>query len=166
MPTVKETLMSLFTEYLASLSTTATQTEVAQKAAKAKAQAEIKQANLDLLSFREDYTDKILADAGLASDYQELLEVEAGINQEFQAAQSETKKYQLMAVEADLAANLVEQKAKAIESLVSKMEAEGLLADQLEATKQSYLDNALSAHNAAKASKERIAKLLSNKKIK
>jgi hypothetical protein len=158
--------MSLFTEYLASLSTAATQTEAAQKAAKAKEQADIRQANLDLLSFREDYTDKILADAGLASDYQELLEVEAGINQEFQSAQTETEKYQLMAVESELAASLVEDKAKAIESLVSKMEAEGLLADQIEATKQGYLDSALASHNAAKASKERIAKLLSNKKIK
>ena len=48
-----------------------------------------------------------------------------------------------MAIEAEIAADLVEQKAKSIESLVSMMEADGLLADQIEATKKGHLDSAV-----------------------
>ena len=158
--------MSLFTDYLASLSTVATQTEAAQKAAKAKAEQDAKEARSALLAQRAAAEDAILEAAGLELDYQELLEVEAGVNVQARLAKSEVDVYKNMAADADYAANLVEEKAQAIESLVANMKKQGLLADQIEATKQSYLDNALSAHNAAKASKERIAKLLSNKKIK
>lgn len=144
--------MSLFTEYLASLEAAKVESEVAKAAAKAKAEA--------------DAEDQLLEDAGLAGDYKELLETEAVVNQQFQTAKAEVQTFAFMAQDAAYAANLVEQKAQAIESLVSKMEAEGLLADQVAATKQSHLDSALASHLAAKAAKERVAKLLANKKIK
>ena len=143
--------MSLFTEYLASLEAAKVESEVAKAAAKAKAEAA---------------EDQLLEDSGLAGDYQELLETEAVVNQQFQTAKAEVQTFAFMAQDADYAASLVEQKAQAIESLVQEMEAQGLLADQVAATKQSHLDSALASHLAAKAAKERVAKLLANKKIK
>ena len=165
--------MSLLTDYLAAI---ATQTAAAQaeaerlallEAAKVEAaQKAVKANKAALINERENNIDRMLSEAGLASDYQELLEVEAEINSEYKAASSQVNAYQLMAIEASIAADLVEKKAQSIESLVSMMEADGLLADQIETTKKSYLDSAVASHNAAKASKDRIAKLLSNKKIK
>lgn len=158
--------MSLFTEYLASLEAAKVESEVAKAAAKAKAEADAKAAKSALLAQRADAEDQLLEDSGLAGDYQELLETEAVVNQQFQTAKAEVQTFAFMAEDAAYAANLVQQKAQAIESLVSKMEAEGLLADQVTATKQSHLDSALASHLAAKAAKDRIAKLLANKKIK
>jgi hypothetical protein len=165
--------MSLLTDYLAAI---ATQTAAAQaeaerlallEAAKVEAaQKAVKANKAALIEERENNIDRMLLDAGLASDYQELLEVEAEINSEYKTALTQVNAYQLMAIEAEIAADLVEQKAKSIESLVSMMEADGLLADQIEATKKGHLDSAVVSHNAAKASKDRIAKLLANKKIK
>jgi len=158
--------MSLFTEYLASISAQSVQTEAAQKAAKVKAEQEAKEARSALLAQRADAEDQLLEDAGLSDEYQELLETEAVVNHQYNSAKAEVQTFAFMAQDAAYAANLVEQKAQAIESLVSTMEAEGLLADQVAATKQSHLDAALSSHLAAKAAKERIARLLANKKIK
>ena len=157
--------MSLFTEYLASLSSSSN-ADAAQKAAKAKAEADAKAAKSALLAQRADAEDQLLEDAGLAGDYQELLEVEAVLNQQYNTAKAEVQTFAFMAEDAAYAANLVEQKAQAIESLVQEMETQGLLADQVSATKQSHLDSALASHLAAKAAKERVAKLLANKKIK
>lgn len=157
--------MSLFTEYLASLSSSSN-ADAAQKAAKAKAEADAKAAKSALLAQRADAEDQLLEDAGLAGDYQELLEVEAVLNQQYNTAKAEVRTFAFMAEDAAYAANLVEQKAQAIESLVQEMETQGLLADQVSATKQSHLDSALASHLAAKAAKERVAKLLANKKIK
>jgi len=157
--------MSLFTEYLASLSSSSN-ADAAQKAAKAKAEADAKAAKSALLAQRADAEDQLLEDAGLAGDYQELLEVEAVLNHQYNTAKAEVQTFAFMAEDAAYAANLVEQKAQAIESLVQEMETQGLLADQVSATKQSHLDSALASHLAAKAAKERVAKLLANKKIK
>jgi hypothetical protein len=158
--------MSLFTEYLASLSSNSANAEAAQKAAKAQAEADAKAARSALLAQRAAAEDAILESAGLDKDYQELLEVEAGIKRQAEAAADEVLVYKDMELDAAYAANLVEQKAQAIESLVADMDKQGLLADQIEATKQGYLDSALSSHLAAKAAKERVARLLANKKIK
>jgi len=158
--------MSLFTEYLASISAQTAQAEAAQKAAKAEAEQKAKEAISALMSQRADAEDQLLQDAGLSTDYQELLEVEAAVNQQYNTAKAEVQTFAFMAEEAAYAASLVEQKAQAIETLVTKMESEGLLADQVNATKQGHLDVALSSHNAAKAAKERVARLLANKKIK
>ena len=166
MPLVNETHMSLFTNYLASISATTANTEAAQKAVKVQAELELRAAKSALLAQRVAAEDSILESAGLELDYQELLEAEAAVDAQSRLAASEIKVYEDMVADAKYAADLVEAKAQAIESLVANMEAQGLLTDQLEATKQGHFDTALSAHNAAKASKERIAKLLSNKKIK
>jgi acetylglutamate synthase len=165
--------MSLLTDYLAAiaLSTEAAKAEANSlamlEAAKAEAaQKAVKANKAALIAERDKNIDRMLLDAGLASDYQELLEVEAEINSEYKTASTQVNAYQLMAVEAEIAADLVEKKAQSIESLVSMMEADGLLADQIEATKKGHLDSMVASHNAAKAAKDRIAKLLANKKIK
>jgi hypothetical protein len=158
--------MSLLTDYLAAIATTTANTEAAQKAAKVKAEQDAKAARSALLAQRAAAEDAILESAGLDSDYQELLEVEAVIAAQAKDAVSTINVYKDMVADAQYAADLVEKKAQSIESLVSMMEADGLLADQIEATKKSHLDSAVAAHNAAKAAKDRIAKLLANKKIK
>lgn len=158
--------MSLFTDYLASLSTAATQTEAAQKAAKAKAEQDAREARSALLAQRAAAEDAILESAGLQSDYQELLEVEAAISAEAKKAASVINVYKDMVADAAYAASLIEAKAQAIEALVSDMDKQGLLADQIEETKKNHLDSAMSSHLAAKAAKERVARLLANKKIK
>ena len=154
--------MSLFTDYLASIS--ANTAEAAQKAAKAKAEQD--EARSALLAQRAAAEDAILESAGLQSDYQELLEVEAAISAEAKNAASVINVYKDMVADAAYAASLVEAKAKAIESLITEMETQGLLADQIEETKKNHLDSAMSSHLAAKAAKERVARLLANKKIK
>lgn len=165
--------MSLLTDYLAAV---ATQTAAAQaeaerlallEAAKVEAaQKEAKEANkaLDLKRMKDEY--RMLEEAGLASDFADLSDVYSEIKEQHKVAKLEVDTYQLMAIEAEIAAEMVEKKAQSIESLVSMMEADGLLADQIEATKKGHLDSAVASHNAAKASKDRIAKLLANKKIK
>ena len=165
--------MSLLTDYLAAV---ATQTAAAQaeaerlallEAAKVEAaQKEAKEANkaLDLKRMKDEY--RMLEEAGLASDFTDLSDVYSEIKEQHKVAKLEVDTYQLMAIEAEIAAEMVEKKAQSIESLVSMMEADGLLADQIEATKKGHLDSAVASHNAAKASKDRIAKLLANKKIK
>jgi hypothetical protein len=159
--------MSLFTDYLASLSVSSSApTEAAQKAAKVKAEAEARAARSALLVQRADAEEAILVDAGLDSDYQELLEVEVAIAAQLQVASDELAVFANMSSDAAYAVKLVEDKAQAIESLVAQMEAQGLLQDQVTATKQAHLDAALASHVAAKATKDRIAKLLANKKIK
>jgi hypothetical protein len=154
--------MSLFTDYLASIS--ANTAEAAQKAAKAKAEQD--EARSALLAQRAAAEDAILESAGLQSDYQELLEVEAAISAEAKNAASVINVYKDMVADAAYAASLVEAKAKAIESLITEMETQGLLADQIEETKKNHLDSAMSSYLAAKAAKERVARLLANKKIK
>ena len=158
--------MSLFTDYLASISANTANAEAAQKAAKAKAEQDAKEARSTLLAQRAAAEDAILESAGLQSDYQELLEVEAAISAEAKNAASVINVYKDMVADAAYAASLVEAKAKAIESLITEMETQGLLADQIEETKKNHLDSAMSSHLAAKAAKERVARLLVNKKIK
>jgi hypothetical protein len=158
--------MSLFTDYLASISANTANAEAAQKAAKAKAEQDAKEARSALLAQRAAAEDAILESAGLQSDYQELLEVEAAISAEAKNAASVINVYKDMVADAAYAASLVEAKAKAIESLITEMETQGLLADQIEETKKNHLDSAMSSHLAAKAAKERVARLLVNKKIK
>ena len=158
--------MSLFTDYLASISANTANAEAAQKAAKAKAEQDAKEARSALLAQRAAAEDAILESAGLQSDYQELLEVEAAISAEAKNAASVINVYKDMVADAAYAASLVEAKAKAIESLITEMETQGLLADQIEETKKNHLDSAMSSHLAAKAAKERVARLLANKKIK
>lgn len=165
--------MSLLTDYLAAvaLSTEAVKAEAERlallEAAKVEAaQKEAKEANkaLDLKRMKDEY--RMLEEAGLASDFTDLSDVYSEIKEQHKVAKLEVDTYQLMAIEAEIAAEMVEKKAQSIESLVSMMEADGLLADQIEATKKGHLDSAVASHNAAKASKDRIAKLLANKKIK
>lgn len=158
--------MSLFTDYLASISANTANAEAAQKAAKAKAEQDAKEAMDALLAQRADAEDAILEAAGLESDYKELLEVEAVIKQQAEISAAEVLVYKDMELDAAYAASLVEAKAQAIEALVTDMEKQGLLADQIEDTKKNHLDSAMASHLAAKAAKERIARLLANKKIK
>lgn len=158
--------MSLFTQYLAAQSAQTAQAEAAQKAAKAQAEADVRAAKSALLTQRAAEEDAVLVNSGLDSDYQELLEAEVEINKQHQAAKADVAAYSHMQWEAEYAASLVEAKAQAIESLVDDMNKQGLLADQIEATKQGHLDSALASHLAAKAAKERVARLLANKKIK
>ena len=158
--------MSLFTDYLASISANTANAEAAQKAAKAKAEQDAKEARSALLAQRAAAEDAILESAGLQSDYQELLEVEAAISAEAKNAASVINVYKDIVADAAYAASLVEAKAKAIESLITEMETQGLLADQIEETKKNHLDSAMSSHLAAKAAIERVARLLVNKQIK
>jgi hypothetical protein len=158
--------MSLFTDYLASISANTANVEAAQKAAVAKLEAEARAAKSAQLAHREAQEGALLERVGLERDYQDLLETEALIGAEARIAASQIKVYTDMVEDAEYAANLIETKAQAIEALVSDMEKQGLLANQLEATKQGHLDSAMVSHLAAKAAKERIARLLANKKIK
>jgi hypothetical protein len=156
--------MSLFTEYLASQSAQVAQTEVA--VAKAKAEQEEALKALELVQQKAESDAKALENAGLLADYQELVQVEQAIKLDAEAAEAEVATYVAMKDEAIYAASLIEQKAQAIEHLVTEMETQGLLADQIEETKKNHLDSAMSSHLAAKAAKERVARLLANKKIK
>ena len=158
--------MSLFTDYLASISSNSANTEAAQKAVKVKAEEDAKEAKSALLAQMTAAKHAILEGAGLDQDYQDLVKVEASIKQQAEIAGAEVLVYKDMVADAAYATQLVEAKAQAIETLVAEMETQGLLADQIENTKKNHLDSALSSHLAAKAAKERVARLLANKKIK
>lgn len=154
--------MSLFTEYLATVAATSAKVESDRLDAVAQAKEAVKA--LELQRMADEY--RVLEEAGLVSDFTDLSDTYSEIKEQKKLAQTEVDKYQLIAIEAQIASDLVEAKAKAVESLITEMETQGLLADQLEATKQNHLDSALASHNAAKAAKERVARLLANKKIK
>jgi hypothetical protein len=161
--------MSLLQSWIAEFEANELISKAAETAAKAVELAELKAKEGQALNAQVDVEAaqaKLLVDSQLDAVYNDLLQVEEELKQERDIAEAEVKAFADAEADAALAAGLVEMKAQAIESLVDEMETSGLLVDQVAATKQGHVDAALVSINAAKMAKDRIAKLLANKKIK
>lgn len=124
-------------------------------ASSAKAEPSVKEDNLELL---EDF--------GLLEDFEEMEQQELTLLQLKEQQEAQLAVFRQNKLAALKAAKLLEAKASVVENLVTEMEEAGLLPDQLEATKQRLAADAVAALEAAKLHKQRIAKLLGDKKLK
>lgn len=120
-----------------------------------KAEPSVKEDNLELL---EDF--------GLLEDFEEMEQQERELLALKEQQEAQLAAFRSNKVLALKAAKLLEAKASVVENLVTEMEEAGLLPDQLELTKQRLATDAVAAIEAAKLHKQRIAKLLGDKKLK
>lgn len=114
----------------------------------------------------EDENKILLADFGLLEDFEEMEQQELTLLKEKEQQEAQLAVFRQNKLAALKAAKLLEAKASVVENLVTEMEEAGLLPDQLEATKQRLAADAVAALEAAKLHKQRIAKLLGDKKLK
>jgi hypothetical protein len=114
----------------------------------------------------EDENKILLADFGLLEDFEEMEQQELTLLKEKEQQEAQLAVFRQNKLAALKAAKLLEAKASLVENLVTEMEEAGLLPDQLEATKQRLAADAVAALEAAKLHKQRIAKLLGDKKLK
>jgi hypothetical protein len=114
----------------------------------------------------EDENKILLADFGLLEDFEEMEQQELTLLKEKEQQEAQLAVFRQNKLAALKAAKLLEAKASLVENLVTEMEEAGLLPDQLEATKKRLAADAVAALEAAKLHKQRIAKLLGDKKLK
>lgn len=114
----------------------------------------------------EDENKILLADFGLLEDFEEMEQQELTLLKEKEQQEAQLAVFRQNKLAALKAAKLLEAKASLVENLVTEMEEAGLLPDQLEATKKRLAADAYAALEAAKLHKQRIAKLLGDKKLK
>lgn len=114
----------------------------------------------------EEENNALLEATGLKSAFEETVEQEEALQGMKAQAQEELQDYAAFEGMAVKAAKLLEAKVSAVENLLQEMETAGLLPEQLAATKQRHVENAAAAVEAAKLHKQRLNKLLGDKKLK
>jgi hypothetical protein len=114
----------------------------------------------------EDENKILLEDFGLLQDFEEMEQQQLALLQLKEQQEAQLAVFRQNKLAALKAAKLLEAKASLVENLVTEMEEAGLLPDQLEATKKRLAADAVAALEAAKLHKQRIAKLLGDKKLK